>query len=115
LIYELAGLGGVFLYVGSYGALQLGFLNGHGYAYASINLIAASCVLTSLAKAFNLWSALIEISWITISVVGMVRFYYLMHRIRFTPEEQAVVRDVLSSAPKIKARRFLDLGPLDIS
>lgn len=39
------GILGVSLYLGSYAALQTGFLRGQGYLYPAINMAAASCVL----------------------------------------------------------------------
>jgi hypothetical protein len=57
--YNAIGIAGVALYLGSYAALQVGLLRGQSYAYASINLAAASCVLISLTQNFNLSSALI--------------------------------------------------------
>ena len=108
--YAIAGFGGVAFYLGSYAALQLGFLNGQGYAYAFLNVIAASCVLISLIEAFNLSSALIQGFWIFISAVGIARYYYLTHRIKFTDEEAEFLQTALPEISKIKARKLLDLG-----
>lgn len=109
-LYEFVGFLGVALYLGSYAALQLGFLNGQGYPYAALNLAAASCVLISLLEAFNMSSALIQAFWIAISLIGIVRYYLLTHRIRFTPEEEAFLRDALPNLSRIKGRKLLDQG-----
>jgi len=60
-------------YLGGFGALQFGWLDGNGKTYAWINVIAASFVLISLYDAFNLASVLIQVSWIVIGYVGIVR------------------------------------------
>ncbi len=72
-LYDLVGLAGVLLYVGSYGALQLGRLDGNSISYCVLNGFAAALVLISLYKNFNLASALIQVVWITVSVVGVYR------------------------------------------
>jgi 2-polyprenyl-3-methyl-5-hydroxy-6-metoxy-1,4-benzoquinol methylase len=67
-------------------------------------------VLLSLKEAFNLSSAVIQISWIVISLVGITRHYILTHRARFTDEEKAFVEQALPAMEKLKACRLLDLG-----
>jgi CRP-like cAMP-binding protein len=109
-IFDVAGITGVGFYLGSYTALQLGMLRGDGYAYAILNAIAAAMVLLSLKDAFNLSSAVIQVSWIVISLVGITRHYILTHRARFTDEEKAFMESVLPEMEKLKARRLLNLG-----
>ena len=72
-LFDVVGLLGVLVYISSYGALQLGRLNGHSLLYSALNAIAATLVLISLYKDFNLASALIQVVWITVSVVGATR------------------------------------------
>lgn len=83
-ILDLAGIAGVGFYLDSYAALQFGMLRGDGYAYACLNAIAAAFVLLSLQEAFNLSSAVIQVSWILISLVGITRHYILTHRAKFS-------------------------------
>lgn len=109
-IYAAFGFLGVALYLGSYAALQLGYLNGQGGLYAVLNLAAASSVLISLVQAFNLSSAVIQIFWIAISIVGLVRMYLLTRRIRFNDEERALIESALPDLSRRKARKFLDAG-----
>lgn len=106
----VVGLAGVFLYLGSYALLQLGFIKGQSYVYASLNLLAACCVLFDLQSNFNLPSALIQISWIVISVIGMARLYIATRRVSFGPAEEALRVARLSTLPLPLARRFFDLG-----
>jgi len=72
-IFDACGLLGFAAYLGGFGALQFGALDGNSKTYAWINVIAASFVLISLYDAFNLASALIQVSWIIIGYVGIVR------------------------------------------
>lgn len=105
-----AGLLGVAFYLGSYALLQFGFLRGQSYVYAGLNLIAAACVLVSLSEAWNLSSALIQISWITISVIGMTRLWIIERNTHFTPDERRVLDRLIPTLRKDKARRFLGVG-----
>lgn len=105
-----AGHLGVAIYVAAYAALQAGLLRGTGYAYATLNLVAAALVLVSLSQAFNLSAAAIQIFWIAISVVGILRYFLLNHRIRFSDEERRMLDDVLPDMPKPLARRLLRRG-----
>ncbi|MEM6324513.1 MAG: hypothetical protein AAF748_12540 [Pseudomonadota bacterium] len=67
------GLAGFALYLGSYFALQMRLISGQGVAYPLLNLIAASCVLVDLQFSYHLPSTLIQISWISISLIGLWR------------------------------------------
>ena len=107
---EIVGLVGVAIYLGSYLALQLGFLRGQSYAYAGLNIAAASCILVSLSDAFNLSSALIQVSWIAISALGIARLAAGALLTRFTEDERLVVDKVVPGLAKHAARRFLESG-----
>ncbi|SUZ32000.1 hypothetical protein ROE7235_01751 [Roseibaca ekhonensis] len=109
-LFDAAGLAGVVLYLGSYALLQLGVLRGNGYAYATLNLCAASMVLLSLTVAFNLSSAIIQISWIVISILGIARLVWVNRRVRFSDEERGFLADAFPDMPAPIARRFLDSG-----
>lgn len=109
-LLELAGLLGVAVYLGSYAALQAGFVRGNGYLYTGLNILAASLVLASLASSFNLSSMLIQVSWIGISLFGMARFYLLTRRVRFSDEETGFLDIHFPELPRLTARRFLDSG-----
>ena len=108
--YTLAGLLGVAFYLLGYAALQLGFLRGSGYMYTLLNLAGASFVLISLATDFNLASALIQVSWITISFVGLLRMYLRNRNLSFTREEEALLRTRMPRLPKLSARAFFNAG-----
>jgi len=109
-VFDVFGFVGVILYLAAYTALQLGLMRGQGYMYAFLNAGAAGLILLSLQDAFNLSSAIIQISWIAISLVGTLRYYILTHRIRFSDEETRFLNSVVPNLDRIKARRLIDLG-----
>ncbi len=71
--YDLVGLLGSALVVGSYFLMQSGRLPGTGLPYQLINIAGSSCILISLFGGFNLSVALLQCTWIAISVYGIVR------------------------------------------
>jgi paired small multidrug resistance pump len=71
--YDLVGLLGTLLVVGSYFLLQSGRLSGTGLPYQLINIAGSSCILVSLFGGFNLAVALLQCTWIAISLYGIVR------------------------------------------
>lgn len=72
-LYDAVGLMGFVVYLAAFGSLQFEMIDGNGRTYAWANVLAASFVLFSLIESFNLASALIQISWIIIGYVGIVR------------------------------------------
>jgi len=109
-IAEKIGLFGAGVYLLSYALLQLGYLRGQSYSYATLNIIAAGSVLISLATAFNMSSVVIQVSWIVISLVGMTRLFVMTKMVRFNAEEQAFVDQHMPLLPKHLAKRFLGAG-----
>lgn len=71
----LIGLVGVGLYLVSYAGLQSGWLSANGYGYTLMNFAAASAVMFDLFTHFHLPTALIQTSWICISLIGLLRIY----------------------------------------
>jgi hypothetical protein len=71
--YDLVGLFGTVLVVGSYFLLQSGRLSGTGLPYQLINIAGSSGILVSLFGGFNLAVALLQCTWIAISLYGIVR------------------------------------------
>lgn len=110
VFFEIAGFAGVLIYLGSYAALQIGLIRGAGYLYSILNLTAATLVLLSLANQFNLWSAIIQVSWMLISIVGVARIYYLTSRVRFSPEERNLIAAWFPDLSITDARKFLNAG-----
>ena len=102
------GLFGAGVYLGSYALLQLGILKGDSYTYSTLNILAPSCVMISLITAFNMSSAIIQTTWILISIVGISRNYLLTRFQRFTPEEEEFLTSYVPLLPRHMARTFLN-------
>lgn len=68
---EFIGVVGFFLYVTAYSMLTLRVLEGRSLAYFMLNLSASSCVLIGLTASFNLASALIQLFWVCMSLIGI--------------------------------------------
>ncbi len=104
------GLLGVILYIAAYAAMQVGLVRGQSYLYAGTNIIAAICVLFSLTENYNQSSALIQIMWIVISVVGIARLWIIEKTLKFTEVEQRLLDTLAPGLPKDQGRKLLDLG-----
>ena len=104
------GLIGAALYLFSYFSLQIGWIHGRGYAYPTLNLLAASFVLIDLERSFNVPSAVIQVSWIAISLFGIARLTLIFLKMRFSEEERQFIDHHLPDVDKKIARRLLDAG-----
>ncbi len=104
------GIVGVSLYIANYTALQTGFVRGQGYVYPTVCLVAACCVLASLMQNFNLSSAVIQVTWIAISIIGIVRMYFLSVTSRFTDQEQMFITHMVNGLTEHRARDLLNTG-----
>ncbi len=78
--HDIVGLIGIVMIVGSYFLLQTGRIRSDNLNYPVLNGLGALCVLYSIAFAFNLSAFLIEMFWVIISVIGIVRHF--VHRRR---------------------------------
>ena len=76
-ITQSIGVLGFVLYMLAYYLLLTGKIEGTDNSYIVMNFMAATCVLISLIHNFNLASALIQICWIAISIVGLIRYNFL--------------------------------------
>lgn len=104
------GLLGVAVYVGAYFSLQAGTIKGQGYLYPGLITVAACLVLIGLLENFNLPSTVIQVTYIAISIFGMIRFYLATRRIRFSDEERALIDSIIPNLSELESRRFLNLG-----
>ena len=109
-VAETMGLFGVFLYIAAYAAMQMGLVKGQSYLYAGTNLAAACCVLYSLTETYNQSSALIQMMWIVLSIVGMGRLWIVERTLRFTETEQRLLDTLAPGLPKDQGRKLLNLG-----
>ena len=109
-IWSAFGLLGVALYVGAYGALQVGLLRGSSPTYTLLNLGAACAILVSLYEAFNLSSLLIQVFWITFSGIGLARYAWIRSQASFDETERAFLNAHFSTLPPHMARKILSMG-----
>lgn len=68
--YQMAGISGFVIYLGAFGSVQVGAMDGNSVAYSLANVLAAALVAISLVAEFNLASALIQGSWIVVGLAG---------------------------------------------
>jgi CRP-like cAMP-binding protein len=108
--FQVAGYGGVTLFLGGYALLQLGKLRGDDYAYAVLNIVAACLVLISLMQDRNLTVAIILISSITLLVLSIARIWMKARSLRFTDEERAMIDSRFSAMRATDAKKLLKAG-----
>jgi CRP-like cAMP-binding protein len=112
-VFHYVGVLGACLYPGSYAALQLGFIRGQTYTYAILNACASGAVLISLVIHFNLSSAIVNASWVLISLLGIMRLFWIgrmSRRCVFTAEESRFISSKFPALSKHLARKFLGSG-----
>ncbi|MCK4710437.1 MAG: cyclic nucleotide-binding domain-containing protein [Gammaproteobacteria bacterium] len=109
-LYTAIGLFGVTTYLINYTCLQMGLISGQSYLYATVVILSASSVLISTLDNFNLPSAVIQSSYILISLVGMIRLYYLKNHIHFSAEEMEFISSKFPGLSKNLARKLLNKG-----
>ena len=76
-LYDFAGNIGVVVVMVTYLYLQLGKLKSTSYRFSLFNAIGASLIMISLLDQFNLSAFVIEVFWLLISIVGLVRLSIL--------------------------------------
>lgn len=74
-IYEVVGVAGFILYLAAYCLLQTGLLAGRRLTYIALNLVASCLVLSSLILSFNLAILIIQLIWVLLSLLGLIRHY----------------------------------------
>lgn len=73
--HDFVGNIGVICILAMYLMVQLEKIDAQSLAYSIINGLGAALILISLAFDFNLSSFVIEIVWLVISIVGIVRYF----------------------------------------
>ena len=73
--YDLLGNVGVFFIIISYLLLQLNKIESSNIFYSLMNLIGASLVIISLIENFNMSAFVIEVFWVGISAIGLIKYF----------------------------------------
>jgi len=76
-LFDFAGNIGVVFVMITYLFLQLGKLKSASYRFSLLNAIGALLIMISLLDQFNLSAFIVEVFWLIISVVGLVRLSLL--------------------------------------
>lgn len=107
---ELIGLVGVALYFASFTLLQMGKLRGGTVSYTLMNLGASSCVLISLYAAFNVSTLLIQVFWIVVSVLTLIRLWQISQARLGSEFDRRWADIVLPDMPRDDAVALLSVG-----
>jgi predicted membrane-bound spermidine synthase len=83
-ISDFLGNIGVFLIILGYLLLQLERIRSTDLVYSLLNLIGAVLIIISLMQEFNLSAFVIEVFWVIISFIGIIRFLTQNSRLRDT-------------------------------
>jgi hypothetical protein len=70
---DLVGMMGVSMVLLAYYLLNINRVHAISYKYLTLNLVGSILILYSLMFHWNLSSVIIEIAWITISLIGFYR------------------------------------------
>lgn len=73
MIYDVVGIAGVVCILLAYFLLQSNAVKGHDWPYLILNITGSLLVIVSLTDTWNLPSFLIQVSWIVISIYGIVK------------------------------------------
>jgi len=71
--YDFVGNLGVVLILASYLLVQIGKMSANSYGYTISNGLGAAFILYSLFFDFNMSAFIIEICWVLISLIGLIR------------------------------------------
>lgn len=92
-VLEILGVIGAFTYLYTYAVLQWRRDYAKTVAYSFLNFLAACLVLISLFENWNLPSAIIQISWMVISLYGLRRCLKYIKRDQQLHKEKAASLD----------------------
>ena len=80
--YDFVGNLGVALIVLAFYWLQVQKITSEQPLYSWLNLVGALCITVSLMYDFNLSSFIIEMFWIAISLIGLVRYFIRTRKLK---------------------------------
>ena len=73
-VSDFVGFVGTGLIIAAYLMLQTKRMSSEQVSYSVLNLVGALCILYSLTFKFNMSAFLVELFWVGISLVGIVRW-----------------------------------------
>jgi hypothetical protein len=109
-ITQIIGVLGAVIYLASYFLLQAGWIKGEGNVYAGMNMLAAACVLFSLSTKFNIGSFLIQISFILLSIFGIIRSFLARRPIVLSDREAQLANILVPDLPARRAQQLIRNG-----
>lgn len=74
-LIDFLGNIGVLILMIAYLMLQLNRLKASGLAYSLLNFLGATLIIISLIADFNLSAFVMEVFWVLISMVGIIRYF----------------------------------------
>ncbi len=78
-VYEIYGIIGVILIVVSYFLLQINKISSNDLKFSLMNFFGSLLIIVSLFYNWNLPSFIIEMFWMVISVIGIVKYFKNQH------------------------------------
>lgn len=75
LVEDAVGLIGVGLTLIAYFLLQIELIKSEHFSYSFINAVGSVLILYSLIKTWNLSSAVMEVSWLLVSLYGCTKYF----------------------------------------
>lgn len=109
-VFTLSGLAGLVIYLGTYGALQMGWMRSDRYRFAALNILAAALVLLGVFANLDPGWAVVPVLWIALSAVGLIRLWQINQLLEFTDFEREFMQTKLKALSAREARRMLDEG-----
>ncbi len=77
---DVIGSIGTLLIVLTYLLLQINKIQSHSFLYSFLNLLGALLLAYSLLYNWNFASFMIEVFWIIISLIGLVKYFMRTHK-----------------------------------
>lgn len=74
---DFVGNVGVIVLITTYLMLQLNKLSSDGLAYSVLNALGAGLIVVSLLFNFNFSALIVEVFWVLISFLGILRYFRL--------------------------------------
>ncbi len=72
---DIIGIIGVVMMLGAYFLLQAERITSKQYIYPVLNFVSAGLIVISLMGDWNLSAFLIEVSWMVVSLYGIIKIY----------------------------------------